>query len=121
VTRDSTEAHLSKEVGSGAVGHVAALESTSVGTCGLKLQLAWQHVDARPAPCLDLELVCGGTWSSGCRQRPPDPPQERLRTRRWGQFFGAPLGYLIFLLDSRRRTHHQYENIDGMPPGGAGA
>jgi hypothetical protein len=75
-------------------------------------------MDARPAPCLDLELVCGGTQSSGCRQRPPGPPRERLRTRRWGQFFGAPLGYLIFTLGSRRR---QRENFDGGPPGGVGA
>jgi hypothetical protein len=47
---------------------VAAPEPTSAGRCGPKLQLMWQHVDARPAPCLDLELVCGGTQSSGCRQ-----------------------------------------------------
>jgi hypothetical protein len=42
------------------------------------LQLAWQRVDTRPAPCLDLELVCGGTRSSGYRQWPPGPPWERL-------------------------------------------
>jgi hypothetical protein len=65
-TRDSTGAHLSKEVRSGAAGHVATPEPTSVGMCGPKLQLAWQHVDACPTPCLDLELVCGGTRSSGC-------------------------------------------------------
>jgi hypothetical protein len=52
---------------------------------------------------------------------PSDPPRERLRTRRWGQFFGVPLDYLIFLLDNRRRTHHQYENVDDRAPGGAGA
>jgi hypothetical protein len=102
-------AHLSREVRSGAAGHMAALEPTSVGRCGLKLQLIWQRVDACYAPCLDLELLCGSTQSSWCRQRPLGPHLERLRTRRWGQFFGAPLGYLIFLLDSRRRT-----------PGGAG-
>jgi hypothetical protein len=66
--RGSTGAHLSKEVRSRAAGHVAALEPTSAGRCGLKLQLVWQRVDARPAHCLDLELVCGGTLSSGCRQ-----------------------------------------------------
>jgi hypothetical protein len=37
-------------------------------------------MDARPAPCLDLELVCGGTWHSGCRQfqggDEGDPPIE---------------------------------------------
>jgi hypothetical protein len=90
----STGAHLSKEVRSGAAGHVAAPEPTSAGRCGLKLQLAWQRLNARPALCLDLELVCRGTRSSGCRQRPLGPPRERLRTRRWGQFFSAPLGYL---------------------------
>jgi hypothetical protein len=34
-------------------------EPTSIGRCDLKLQLMWQCVDARSAPCLDLELVCG--------------------------------------------------------------
>jgi hypothetical protein len=50
------------------MGHMVAPEPTSVGRCGSKLQLTWQRVDARPALCLDLELVCGGTRSSGCRQ-----------------------------------------------------
>jgi hypothetical protein len=27
----------------------------------------------------------------------------------------------MFLLSSRRRVHHQRENVDGGPPGGAGA
>jgi hypothetical protein len=45
---------------SGAVRHVAAQELTSAGICGPKLPLMWQSVDARSAPCLDLELVCGG-------------------------------------------------------------
>jgi hypothetical protein len=43
---------------SGAVGYVAAPELTSVERYDLKLQLAWQHVDIQPAPCLDLELIC---------------------------------------------------------------
>jgi hypothetical protein len=68
--RGSTGAHLSKVVRSGAAGHVVAPKPTSVGKCGPKLQLAWQRVDARPTPCFDLELVCGGTCSSGCRQAP---------------------------------------------------
>jgi hypothetical protein len=38
-----------------------------------------------PAFCFDLELVRGGTRSSGYRQWPPGPPRERLRTRGWGQ------------------------------------
>jgi hypothetical protein len=66
VTHGSTRAHLSKEVRSRAAGHVAVLEPTSTGRCGSKLQLGWQCVDARPAPCLDLELVCESTRSSGC-------------------------------------------------------
>jgi hypothetical protein len=41
VTCGSTRAHLSKEVRSGAVGHVAAPEPTSAGRCGLKIQLVW--------------------------------------------------------------------------------
>jgi hypothetical protein len=41
------------------MGHVMALEPTSVVRCDPKLQLVWQRVDACPAPCLDLELVCG--------------------------------------------------------------
>jgi hypothetical protein len=38
---------------------MAALKSTSTGRCGLKLQLAWQRMDAHLAPCIGLELVCG--------------------------------------------------------------
>jgi hypothetical protein len=33
--------------------------STYAGRYGPKLQFAWQRVDACPAPCLDLEFVCG--------------------------------------------------------------
>jgi hypothetical protein len=51
------------------VGHVVAPEPTSVGRCGLKLQLTWQHVDAHPASCLNLELICGGIRSSEYRQK----------------------------------------------------
>jgi hypothetical protein len=39
--RGSTGDHLSKEVRSGAVGHMVAPEPTSAGRCGPKLQLAW--------------------------------------------------------------------------------
>jgi hypothetical protein len=92
--RGNTGAHLNKEVRYRAAGHVAAPKPTSAGRCGPKLWLTWERVDARPAPYLDLELVCGGTQSSGCRQRPQGRPRERLRTCRWGQFFGVPLGYL---------------------------
>jgi hypothetical protein len=36
-----------------------ALKPTSTRRCGLKLQLVWKCVNARPATCLDLEFVCG--------------------------------------------------------------
>jgi hypothetical protein len=119
--------------GAGAAGHVAAPAPTSAGRRGPELQLAWQGVYTRPAPCLDLELVCGGTWFSGYRQWPSGPPRERLRTRRWGQFFGAPIGYLdLFTRQSTtglpevpelkvRERHDQRENIDSGHPGGVGA
>jgi hypothetical protein len=67
-TRGSVGAHLGREVRSEAVGHVVAPEPTSAGRCGPKLQLAWQCVDARPAPYLKLELVYGSIRSSECRQ-----------------------------------------------------
>jgi hypothetical protein len=47
---------------------VAAPKPISAGRRDPELQLAWQRVDTRSAPCLDLELVCGGTRSSGYRQ-----------------------------------------------------
>jgi hypothetical protein len=52
-------------VRSGVTGHVAAPELTSAGRCGLKLQFTWQRVDARPVPCLNLKLICGGTGLQG--------------------------------------------------------
>jgi hypothetical protein len=42
-----------------------APELISAGRCGPKLQLMWLRMDARPASCLDLELVCGGFRSLG--------------------------------------------------------
>jgi hypothetical protein len=57
--------------GVGAAGHVAASKPTSAGRRGPELQLVWQHVDTRPAPCLDLELICRGTWCSGYRHHLP--------------------------------------------------
>jgi hypothetical protein len=119
--RGSTRAHLSKEVRSGAVGHVVAPEPTSVGRYGPKLQFVWQRVDARTAPCLNLEHVCGvpdlqdadrGPWAHLGRGYEPTCGIN---------FLTPPLGYLIFLLVGRRRAHHQYENVDGGPSGGAGA
>jgi hypothetical protein len=41
MTHGSTGAYLSKEMMSGATGHVVALEPTSAGMYGLKLQLVW--------------------------------------------------------------------------------
>jgi hypothetical protein len=49
------------DVRSETAGHLVAPEPTSAGTCGLKLQLMWQRVDTRVAPCVDLELIYGYT------------------------------------------------------------
>jgi hypothetical protein len=49
-THGSSGAHLYREVWSEAI-------------------VAWQRVDTRLALCLDLELICRGTRSLGCRQR----------------------------------------------------
>jgi hypothetical protein len=65
--RGSVGAHLSKEARSSAPEHVVALEPTSAGRCGLKLQFTWQCVDARPASYL-LRAYMRGTRSSGYRQ-----------------------------------------------------
>jgi hypothetical protein len=66
-TRGSIEAHLGRKVMSEIAGHVEISELTSIGRRGPELQGMWQRVDARPAPCLDLNLVCRGTQSAGYR------------------------------------------------------
>jgi hypothetical protein len=100
--RGSTGAHLSKEVRSEAAGHVAAPKPTSAGRCGPKLQLMWQCVDARPTPFLDLELVCGGTRSSGCRQRPRAHLGRGYEPVGGANFLAPRSVILIFLFSSRR-------------------
>jgi hypothetical protein len=45
----------------------------------------------------------------------PEPTTGSQPLPWWGQFFGAPLVYLIFLLGGRRSAYHQRENIDGRP------
>jgi hypothetical protein len=103
-TRGSAGAHLGREVRSGVAGHVAAPEPTSARRCGLKLQLMWQHVDARHAPCLELELVCGvpGLHSA---DRGPWVHFGRGCEPTGGANFLAPRSViLIFLLGSRRRA-----------------
>jgi hypothetical protein len=77
-TRGSVGARLDRELRSGAVGCVIAPEPITTGRLGSRLQDTWQHVHARPAPCLDLKPVCGGIRSIGYRQWPPGPPRERL-------------------------------------------
>jgi hypothetical protein len=46
---------LSTEVGSKGVGCVAALEPSLTGRWGPELLNMWQHVEACPTSCLDLE------------------------------------------------------------------
>jgi hypothetical protein len=53
--RGSAGACLDREVRSRAAGRMTAPE----------LQKTWQHLDVRPAPCLDLKTVCGCTRSAG--------------------------------------------------------
>jgi hypothetical protein len=77
-TRGGAGAHLSKVARSRAAEHMAVPETTSAGSCDPKLQHTWQCMDARSTPCLDLELVCKGSRSLGCRQRPPNPHREML-------------------------------------------
>jgi hypothetical protein len=114
-TRGGAGPHLCREVWFEATTYVAARECT-------------------PSPCLDLELICGGTPPSGYRRRPPGPPRERLRTRRWGQLFGAPLGYLELFtwqsiagprqvpeLEVRECPPSTLRNVDDGPLGGARA
>jgi hypothetical protein len=57
-TRGGHGATPSQEAGAGALGHA--------GTC------------ARLVFCLDLEIVRGGTRSTGYQQWPPGPPWEWL-------------------------------------------
>jgi hypothetical protein len=108
-------------VRSGAARHVVPPEPTSAERCGLKLQLAWQRVDARLASCLDLELVRGVSGLQGAA-RGPRVHLGRGCEPTGGANFSAPRSViLMFLLGSRRRAHHQRENIDDGLPGGARA
>jgi hypothetical protein len=51
------------KAGTGAIGHIVALEPTLAGRQGLVLQHTWRCVGARPVSWLDLKLICRGTWS----------------------------------------------------------
>jgi hypothetical protein len=103
------------------------------GRCGLKLQFTWQCVDARHAPCLDLELVYGVPGLQGAN-RGPRAHLERGCEPTGGPIFGVPLSYLE--LFSWQSTAGPWElpelviqecptstlrNINGGPPGGAEA
>jgi hypothetical protein len=58
-TRGGPGAALGWAAGAGAAGHVTAPKPTSAGRRGSELQVAWQRVDTRPTPYLNLELVYG--------------------------------------------------------------
>jgi hypothetical protein len=102
------------------VGHVAALDPTSAGRCGPKLQLVWQHVDARHLLVLTYSLYVGVPGLQGADRGPWAHLRRRYEPAS-GDFSTPHSVILIFLLGSRRRTHHQRENIDGGPSRGAGA
>jgi hypothetical protein len=57
MTCSSIGALLNRLTRSGAVGHVAAVEPTSIGRRGSKPHDVWQRVDAHHIPCLDLQHV----------------------------------------------------------------
>jgi hypothetical protein len=63
-TRGGTGALFCREAGSGATGHVVALEPTFVGRQGPVLHGTWRHVDACLTLCLDLKLICRGIRSA---------------------------------------------------------
>jgi hypothetical protein len=101
-TRANTGAHLGKEVRSGVAGHVAAPEPTSAGRYGLKVQLTWQRIDARPAPYFNFGLVCGVPSLQGA-DRGPRVHLGRGCEPAGGANFSPPRSViLIFLLGSRR-------------------
>jgi hypothetical protein len=86
------------------MGHVAALEPTIAGRCGLKLQLMWQRVDTRPAPCLDLDLVWGVPGLQGDYRGPWAHLGRGYKPVGGVNFLAPPSIILIFLLGSRRRV-----------------
>jgi hypothetical protein len=91
-------AHQSPPHGSGATAHVAASEPFSPGRRVPEPRDTWWRTVARPTLFLDLKLVCGGTRSARYRQWPPDPPQGKRRTRRWGQLLFPRATFLNFHL-----------------------
>jgi hypothetical protein len=54
---------------SGVIEHMVAPETTLARRQCPEPYGTWQRVDARPATCLDLKLVCRGTQSAGYRQQ----------------------------------------------------
>jgi hypothetical protein len=67
-----------KRWGSKAIERVTVPEPSHLGRRDLELRDTWRHVDARPAPGPNLELVRGDTRSVGYRQWPPGPPRGKL-------------------------------------------
>jgi hypothetical protein len=92
------------------VGHVVAPEPTSAGRCGLKLQLSWQCMDERPAPCLDLEHVCGVPGLQ-VTDRGPRAHLGRGCEPAGGANSSVPRSIILTF----------YLTVDGGPLGGAGA
>jgi hypothetical protein len=92
-THGSPGAVLSREAGAGAAGtHGSPGAAPSLGG---------------GSRCLDLMLVRGGTRSSGYRQWPLGPPQERLRTRGCGQHPFPAHPFSVFIRwDSEAAVQH---------------
>jgi hypothetical protein len=100
LARGGPGAVLRQETGARATGRVAVSELSRALVAGAG---ATRHVMALEQPCarrwepqdtracahvfpfiFDLKLIRGGTRSSGYRQWPPSPPQERLQSLGWG-------------------------------------
>jgi hypothetical protein len=152
-TRGSTRAHLFKEVRIEAEGHVTVAELTSARRGGPGPRDTW-WCRSPPLPswwwseATAHVTACGCTpcslsWLRACMwgypvfrvsTEAPGPPQERLRTRRWGQNPGASLGYLKLFswqstagprevqeLEVQQRPSSALRNIDDGLPGGVRA
>jgi hypothetical protein len=64
-THGSARAVPNRKVGSGAAGHMAALEPSLAGRRDLEPWNMWQRMGACSASRLDLKPVHGGTQSAG--------------------------------------------------------
>jgi hypothetical protein len=82
VTHGSTRALLSREVGTGAMGHVAAPKPSSVGRRGSELRDTWQHI---------LLLVLASCLYAGVPSLQGTDSGSRAHLRRGNEFAGGAI------------------------------